>query len=211
MNILMVLQALLIVAAVSADSLVSGFAYGTRKIRIPIISVVVINIICSGILAVALFLGNIIQPYLSEGITGGISFIIMFMLGMTKIFDSAVKAYIRKHNDFKRKINFSIKNIKFILNIYANPEEADIDKSKILSPYEGACLAVALSFDSIAVGIGAGMTDINNILIIGLSFVMGVLSIISGSFIGKRIAEKTSLDLTWLSGAILVFLAVMRV
>ena len=90
MNILMILQALLIVAAVSADSLVSGFAYGTRKIRIPIMSVVVINIICSGILAVALFLGNIIQPYLSEGITGGISFIIMFMLGMTKIFDSAV-------------------------------------------------------------------------------------------------------------------------
>ena len=45
------LEAFLLVAAVSLDAFVASFAYGTNKIKIPVTSLIVISVICSGMLA----------------------------------------------------------------------------------------------------------------------------------------------------------------
>ena len=204
-----IFQTLLIVVALSTDSFVSGFAYGARKIKIPFVSVIIINVICSVIFMLSLLMGQIINPYLPASITKIICFVILSIIGLTKVFDSLVKSFIRKHR-IDKKIDFSVYNIKFILSIYADPEEADIDKSKILSPYESAFLAIALSLDSIAVGIGAGITETNSFLTAVFAFVVGMLSVITGSAMGNKIAQKVSLDLTWVSGLLLIVLALIK-
>ncbi len=80
------LEAFLLVAAVSLDAFVASFAYGTNQIKIPLSSLAVISVICSGMLAASLFFGSLLSPYLPQGITTGISFCVLFSVGRRQAF-----------------------------------------------------------------------------------------------------------------------------
>jgi len=209
-TIISVVEAILIVIALSMDAFVSGFAYGANKIRMPISSVTVISFICTAILAVSLFLGGLIGPFLPDHLAVSVGFLLLFGLGMFKLFDSVIKSYIRRHAAFRKKFRFSLFHLGFILNIYADPEEADSDHSMSLSPSEAAYLAVALSLDGLAVGVGAGMSDANPILIVAFSLIGTVLAVLLGCLLGRQIARKLRFDLSWLSGALLILLAFFK-
>jgi len=138
-----------------------------------------------------------------------IGFSILFVLGVTKLFDSFIKRMIKSGKLFS-KIKFKLFSLNFILHVYAEPEQADIDASRILSPKEAVYLAVALSLDGLSVGFGAGLSGANPVLVVGLSLIFGFLAVIFGALLGRRFAEKFSLDLSWFSGALLIILAVLR-
>ena len=203
-------EALLIVTALSVDAFVSCFAYGASRIKVPFSSAMIINLICSAILTISLLLGGFIGNWVPSEITTAICFLLLLGLGLSKIFDSAVKALIRRHQAFQRDIRFSISHLGFILSIYANPEEADRDNSRILSPSEAVVLALALSLDGLAVGFGTGMTSTEPLLVIGLSLVSDLLCILLGCFLGARFSRKLNLELNWLSGLLLMILAILK-
>lgn len=201
------LPALLLVTALSVDSFVAGFAYGTGKLKIPFSSAVILNVICSGVLGIALLAGSAVQKVLPISVTKIICFLILFLLGFAKLFDSSIKACIRKQKDIHKKISFSILHLRFILNVYADPKAADFDDSHSLSAKEAVSLGTALSLDGLAVGIGAAMGNLNCALVVILSFITGMVAVLAGGLIGNHIAKKTSLDLSWLSGLLLLILA----
>lgn len=201
------IEALLLVTSLSIDAFVSSFAYGASKIKIPLKSIMIINIVGSIILGVSLFLGVIFRPFINESMAYTISFGILFTLGITKIFDSTVKTLITKYSNIDKEVKFSMFDLQFILNVYANPERADVDKSRIVSPKEAVYLAIALALDSFAVGFGAGLSDVNAMQIVGFSLITDMIAIILGCYIGNKIAEKVSLNLSWISGLILITLA----
>lgn len=205
-----IMETLLLVTAISLDSFVASFAYGTNKIKIPFLSVIIISTISSLILIISLFLGSIISPIIPPLVTSIICFTILFTLGIVKLFDSSIKALIRKYNKLTKEIKFSLFSLHFILNIYADPQNADSDLSSELSPLEALSLSLALSIDSLAVGFGAGMATFNLLEIIIFSFLFAMLSVILGSYIGYKLAERTDLNLSWLSGILLIILAIMK-
>lgn len=205
-----IIETLLLVTALSVDSFVASFSYGVNKIKIPFLSISIISAICSIILTASVFLGSIIKPFIPEHMTQSICFIILFLLGVVKLFDSSIKTFIRKHNDLNKQLKFCLFNLSFILNIYADPQNADSDLSRELSPKEAAPLAIALSIDGLAVGVGAGLVTFNLTQIIVFSLLANIINILSGSYIGYKIAERTSLNLSWLSGILLIILAVMK-
>lgn len=209
--LLVVAEAFMLVFALSTDAFVSGFAYGTNKIKIPFASVAVINVICSSVLAVALLFGAFLSPLIPSAVTNAVCFTILFIIGNVKLFDSAVKALIRKHGGINKRIKFSVFSLGVILNIYANPQDADADASKLLSPKEAAYLAAALSLDGLAIGFGAGLANINPLLVIALSLVSDMAAVTGGCCLGNKIARKLSLNLTWLSGVILIALAFLKI
>lgn len=204
------IESFLFVIALSIDAFTSSFAYGTNKIKIPFKSAMVINLVCSLFLTLSIFLGTFLHPYIAEETTNIISFVILFILGLVKYFDSTIKMLIKKQNQVNKEFTFSIFNLQFMLNIYANPQTADIDASKRLSPKEALYLGTALAVDGLAVGLGAGLTNTNHLLVILFSLVSDIIAIITGGYIGNKIAEKTSLNLSWLSGVILMFLALTK-
>lgn len=205
------IETILLVIALSVDAFVASFAYGTNKIKIPFISIIVISTICSAFLALSLFLGSILKPMIATHLTSGICFSILFILGVVKLFDSSIKTFIRKHSNIKKELKFSLFNLSFILNVYADPQKADTDLSRELSPFEASSLAVALSLDGLAVGIGAGLASVNFIEIIIISLIFGIIAVLSGCYIGYKIAEKTSLNLSWISGVLLIILAIIKI
>ncbi len=210
-SMLSILEAILIVIALSTDAFVSGFAYGANRIKIPLTSVFVINCICCSMLALSLFLGTFISEFLAPSVTHGICFLLLLFLGMSKIFDSAVKALIRRHERFERKLHFNMFQLGFILKVYANPEKADRDQSRVLTALEASYLAFALSLDSLAVGFSAGITHTYPLLVVILAWVSDMLSIILGAKLGHAISSKINLDLSWLSGVLLIFLAILKI
>jgi len=139
-----------------------------------------------------------------------ICFAILIILGIAKILDSFTKSFIRKHKNLNKKIKFSFFNIKFILNLYADPEKADIDLSKILSPAEAVALAVSLSLDGLAVGFGAALGNVNGLAVFIFSLITDAFAVMFGCYIGNKIAKKVSFNLSWLGGVLLIALAVSK-
>jgi putative sporulation protein YtaF len=204
-------QALLLVFAVSADAFISSFAYGAKKIKIPFASVMVISGVSAAFLAISLFAGEFFRAFLSESTASFLCFFILFFLGLAKLLDNAVKAFIKKHNKhINGQLRFKLLNFNFILNIYANPEDADSDRSNVLSPGEAVSLSIALSLDGLAAGIGTALGGANKPLIIALALVVGVLAIALGSFIGNKAAASSKAGFSWLGGAVLIVLAVYK-
>lgn len=204
------LESLILVSSLCIDTFVASIAYGTDRIKIPFASNIVINLVCSLFLAISLSLGSILKEFLSPGIASTLSFTLLFTLGILRLFESFFKTYVQNFSNLGAPLTFKLFDFKFVLEIYANETKADYDKSKNLTLKEAVYLAVALSLDSIAVGFGSSLVSINFFQILFLSFVIGVLSLFLGVCIGKKFIEKVDINLSWLSGSMLIFLAILR-
>ena len=60
------IQALLIAVALCIDSFAIGITYGMRKIKIPKLSIFVINLVTIFSLGISIFLGDLIKRFISE-------------------------------------------------------------------------------------------------------------------------------------------------
>jgi putative sporulation protein YtaF len=203
-------EAFMLALAVSMDAFVASFAYGSNKIKIPMLSVQIVTLTCSAILGLSLAVGSYIRELMPPRLTVVICFLILFFLGLIKLLDCVTKSLIRKYSDIKKELCFSLFNFKFLLQLYADPEKADVDCSRTISPIEAASLAIALSLDGIALGFGAAIGNVNGWAVFFCSFLTGGLAVILGCYLGNKMARKLSFNLSWLSGVFLLVLAFMK-
>ncbi|MCL2408735.1 MAG: manganese efflux pump [Oscillospiraceae bacterium] len=207
-----ILEAAVLAASVSLDAFAASFAYGSEKIKIPWQSGQIINLICVFVLGLSLTIGAVVRRWIPEGLTIGLAFGILFVIGLMKLLDGITKSIIMRHNrrngeGLKKELRFSLLNFSFILGLYANPVEADVNVDKVISPKEAAALAVSLSLDGLAVGFGAAMGSMNVPVVLICAFVINMLAIFLGCRIGKRLARKIPFNISWMSGVILIALA----
>lgn len=204
------LDAILLVCALSMDAFVASFAYGTSKIKIPFKSAMTINLVCSSILAIALFMGSIISKYIPSVFTTSICVTVLLMLGITKLFDSTLKAILNKSGTLSRDLSFKLFDFRFFLRVCLDATEADADHSYELSPKESFSLAVALSLDGLAAGFSTGLMVTNYAQIILFSLIINMVAVLLGCCIGNKVAQKSELNLSWLSGVTLILLAFLK-
>ncbi len=209
-SLIAIIEAIILASALSLDSFVASFAYGNNKIKIPFLSVQVINTVCSSILGMSLLVGSIVRQYIPSWLTTSLCFTILFILGIVKLLDSITKSIIRKYSSVEREIKFSMLNFKFILQLYADPEDADVDQSKTISLAEAFSLAIALSLDGLAIGFGVAIGNINVLLVFIFSLFTGFIAIKLGCYIGNKFAKSLNFDLSWISGFILIILAFLK-
>lgn len=177
------LEIFMLASALSIDTFAASFAYGMSRIKIPAASVLILASISSLTLAVSLSAGNLLSHFLPETLTGSISFLILFFLGIIKLFDSSFKE---------------------------QAEQANKNHDDRLSASEAIPLGAALSIDSIAAGIGAGFFPSHLAGTILASFFMGISAILLGSFLGRKISRYTDTNLCWICGVLLIILAFMK-
>lgn len=204
------IESLILVSSLCIDSFVASIAYGTDRIKIPFYSNIVINLVCSLFLGISLTIGGFFKDFLSPTTASILSFVLLFSLGFFRLFESFFKTYIQKCSNTGAPLTFKVFDFKFVLEIYANETKADYDKSKKLTLKEAVYLAVALSLDSLAVGFGSSLVSINYLQVLILSFVVGTCCLFVGVHIGKKFIEKVDLNLSWLSGLMLIILAFIR-
>jgi putative sporulation protein YtaF len=213
LTIPLLLEALAVACALSLDAFVSGFAYGANRIKIPLASALVVNLICGATLAAALFAGGWIGAFIPPAAALTVCAALLILLGLAKIADSCFKALAARRPNMDTEIKFSLFSLKFILHIHAKPEAADADRSKVLRPGEAAALAFAVSLDGLAAGLGAGLADSGaaaRLAVIGFSLIVEFLVLLAGGFLGRCAASRGRVNLAWLSGLILIGLAVWK-
>jgi putative sporulation protein YtaF len=210
-TVLILIEAAVLASSLSVDAFTAGFAYGTKKIKIPMLSIQIINFICCFMTGIALFSGNMLKPYLPPKLAAAMAFTVLFIIGMVKLLDGITKSVIKKHTAIDMAISFSLFNFKFILKMYADPEAADADTSGCISSSEAAALAVSLSLDGIAVGFGAALVDINAFAVLGWSLITNMAALMAGRYTGERLANKLPFNISWVAGLVLIALAVMKV
>lgn len=178
-----ILEIFLLVTALSIDAFAAGFAYGVSRTKIPLSSLCILTSISSLILSFSLLAGNLLTGLLTPGQTCDISFVILLLLGITKLFDHSC---------------------------CDQADKADKDQNKLLSPVEAVSLGFALSIDSAAAGIGAALPPTHIPAAIAASFFMGIFAILGGSFLGRKISCYVQKNLCWISGALLILLAFLK-
>jgi len=179
----MIIEAVILTLACSVDSAVTGFSYGLKKNRIKFIYALIISIICSFCLALSLFLGAALSRAMPATLTTIISISILSIVGGYKILESI----------FNKKKDEELKN---------------------LSIKSAAVIALILSIDGIAAGFGAGLLGLSwlsYIIIISISIVLNTTLLLSGALLGNKASKRTSLNLSWISGVLLIALAISQI
>lgn len=205
------LESLLLVFSISLDSFLASISYGTNKIKIPFSSNLIIDLVSSFIFAFSILLGNLVKAYIPLSFGKYFSFIILILIGIYRLFDSILKNYIKNKSVTSKPLTFKILDFKFVLDIYADETKADFDKSKVLTAKEAFYLAIVLSADSLAVGFGSSLNYVNHIEVIALSLILGIIVIPIGCYLGRKLINTIKLDISWLSGLILIALAFIKI
>ena len=85
--ITLIFEILLLVAALSVDSLAASVSYGLAKIKIGFTRSLLISIICSMFLVFSAAFAGVIGAYIDEEITKTVSFLILFVIGIIKLME----------------------------------------------------------------------------------------------------------------------------
>ena len=81
----MILEIIMLVAALSVDSLAAAVSYGLAKIKIGFARSFLISIICSMFLVFSAAFAGVIGAYINESVTKTASFVILLIIGIIKL------------------------------------------------------------------------------------------------------------------------------
>lgn len=191
------LEAAAISLALSVDSFIAAFSYGTSKIKIPLPSVGIISVTGSLITGLSMLAGSFVKDFIPPGFTTLLSFGILFLLGVLKLFESS------------------------------EPANADKDNSHSISAKEALSLSAALSLDGCAAGFGASLSagtpaspgaaaagTVSSLVPVAavflFSLIFGALTVLAGSHIGNKAAGRLPIKPGIIGGLLLILLAVAR-
>ncbi len=199
---------ILLILATCCDSFFMSAAYGIERIRIPLKSVCVIAFCGTLLLGISVILAGSLSQLLTPAFGKWLSFAILCALGVSHLFQAQLKHYVNRHK--QQPLIIRLKGVSFVIDIFLDETRADQDHSKEISGKEAAYLGVALSLDSLASGLAYGIGSINIPLLLILSFVIGVAVILAGSLLGRRWLRHIHGDVSWISGCLLLVLALLR-
>ena len=205
-----IFQAFFLVLALSLDTFTAGVALGTQKITVPFQSVLAISLTCSASLWLAISLGGWIGNWISPRTGAVIGCIILVMMGSVRLFDGVIKELLRRCCENKEGMVFYRKNLKIFLQVCVDSAQADFNRSQSLSVPEAISLAVALSVDGLAAGVGAGILDVSHWLVFLIAMLINLFAVHLGCRTGIRFSRKHEQDISWVAGALLIVLGLIK-
>ena len=189
-----VLSIMMLVISGNLDSLMVGISYGVKRIRVSLIS----NMIIAGIIFISTFITMLLashfEKYLPVSLAntiGGVLLVILGMLGVIK--------YIKNMYD-KSECDWS------------ESEKYDKDQNKIIDSKEAVLLGFILSLNNIGLAIGAAISGFpilaTSVISAGMSLFLFPLGTLMGNSIFAGLLEHYA-DL--ISGILIVALGLFEI
>lgn len=201
------MQTFLLIVALSIDVFLASVACGAEQIKIEKKTALCISAVCSGVLFLSLAMGNLLDGVIKEKYTVYLCFAGLLLIGVFKLAEYGIRAYIRKHTFVCKRVKITFSQLNFILSIYNNPVMADKDRSSVMSVTEGVFFALAMSLDGFFGGLGAAFLHINVVETVLMNFLLGYAAVRAGSCAGMHAAVRREGDYSWIGGALFVLLA----
>ena len=199
---------ILLVCALSVDSLLAALAYALRGIHIPLPSALIIAGVSAGFLGISFVSAIALGTLLSQEMASGLSALMFAGLSLYSFFQSSLKRLLR--HAARRLLTFHCGGAVFGLEIYLDEAKADRDHSQVLSAVEAFYLAVALSLDSLLSGMALGLDISQPLLVVAADFIAALCSIFAGGMLARRTIGSLRFDMGLISGFLYAILAVSR-
>ncbi|UMZ72563.1 sporulation membrane protein YtaF [Natranaerofaba carboxydovora] len=196
------LSLIILAFAVSIDGFAAGLAYGIKRIKIPVNSLLLISITSALAIWVSMSLGRIVAVIVTPNLAEIIGGIILVILG-----GWLVAQNINILN-FKGDDNPPSNKLQEILS---EPSKADFDGSGVISGKEALILGIALAMDAMAAGFGASLIGFHSLwtpLFVGAC---KLLLIPLGIKLGRELISVISNKvIVFLPGCILILLGIVN-
>lgn len=185
------LASILFALAVSSDGFIVGMAYGVRKIRIPITSLLIICLASASAVTVAMLFGKGLTCLLNPSVATRLGAITIIAIGGFFLLQSIHQKLVALDSNGEEPIlSLNVKPLGIIIQILREPSAADFDRSGEIGLKEAFFLGLALAMDAFGAGIGIAMAGYN---IFFTAVSVGMLKFIlvnSGLLLGKKVKNE---------------------
>lgn len=210
----MFLHCMLLSLCSTLDSFGIGITYGLKNTRI-LFGAKIILFLCSFLITMlSLLLGNCLLYLFPHSITKVVGSAILIFMGTFLIVSSfrkeETKEVVKKEKKVTPKVyQFFIRFLGITVQIIRNPNNSDFDHSNNIDSKEALFLGIALSLDTIGIGISSSMLSIHFLLfpLCVATFQFFFLSF--GNLLGRKIKNISNIpENIWsiLAGFLLIFI-----
>ncbi len=206
----MLLNCILLAFCVSIDSLSIGLTYGLKNTKISFVSKLVLFTISIIVTSFSIFIGDSICKIFSANVSTAIGSVLLCIMGLWII----VQAVTNNKQKIKKEYHFFIKFLGITVQIIRDPSFSDFNKSNQIEGKEALYLGMALSLDSIGIGIGSSIMGLNSFLFPILVAIFQLFFLSFGSFLGKKIKNVSNIpENIWsiIAGILLIFVGISKV
>lgn len=204
--------------SLSIDSLGIGITYGLKNTKISMIAKLILFVISIFVTTLAITIGDILSNFLPEVITKLIGSSILILMGIWITFQAFHKkdtpiATVERKSPEKKVYKLFIRFLGITIQIIRDPISSDLDQSKGIDWKEAIYLGMALSLDSLCVGIGSSIIGFTSMLfpLFVATFQFVFLSV--GKYLGAKIAKISNIPpniCTILSGILLICIGIAK-
>jgi putative sporulation protein YtaF len=202
--------------ALSLDGFGVGLAYGIRRIRIPMSSLIVIALCTVFAMGISMLFGSWVTLWLRFIPARLLGATILLTLG---VFQLARAIWNRKREIFPQAVpamaevfqnpvlepvfRFQLSFFGLVIQVLKTPVIADVDGSGGISLRESLLLGSALAMDAFASGIGAAMAGMT-LSVIGIVALTQIIMLRLGQQMAGKIPENWTTKAEYLPGAVLI-------
>lgn len=205
--------------ALNADALGVGISYGMRRIRVPLVSMLIISIVSMTIISISMFMGQMAVGYIPPETARHVGGVILVAIGVWAIYQYyRQKKYIThktspvaENNQLEPVSLLRIQVLGLIIQVLKKPHLADLDLSGTISGREAILLGISLSVDSLGAGIAIsflGYSIISTALCTGICQVLFTyLGLLAGRGLIRIFQAR---QIAALPGVILIMLGITK-
>lgn len=210
--------AMLMAVALSLDGFGVGLAYGLRRIRIPMSSLIAIALCTVFAMGISMLFGSWVTSWLSFIPAQLLGATILLTLG---VFQLARAIWNGQRESFPQAVpamavaiqkpvlepifRFQLSLFGFVIQVLKTPAIADVDGSGGISIRESLLLGSALAMDAFASGIGAAMAGMT-LSVIGVVALTQIMMLRLGQQTAGKIPESWTAKAEYLPGAVLILI-----
>jgi putative sporulation protein YtaF len=209
----MIISIIILTISLSLDALGVGLVYGLKKVKIPLISKLVICLFSIIYAAIALIIGRALSGILAPFFAKLLGITILVLMGIWIILQALFKDAAGNSTE-KTLWKVAIKSLGITIQVIRNPMEFDIDKSGAIDAPESLLLGLALSVDAIGVGVGSALTGFYSPLIPLAIGLFQMFFLYTGTYLGEKVTLFDKINkkaLSLLPGILLIVLALIRI
>ncbi|WP_428817241.1 sporulation membrane protein YtaF [Clostridium butyricum] len=173
------LSALLYSLSSNLDNLVIGIAYGVKKIKIGLLSNLIIATVTSIGTLISMSVGKFISGFLPTSLTNMLGAVIIMLLGLYFLIQSILKLIPKSYSN-----SLALKNVDEIMD-YA--EKSDSDNSGTLNIKEAFVVSLGLMLNNLGTGLAASITGVNVSITVICTFILSIALLMLGKSIGHNI------------------------
>ena len=195
--------------AVSTDGFVVGMAYGIKKIKIPLASLLLIAMASATAVSISMICGKGLAVLLPPALTNKIGALFILVIALYFLAQACRSRLEELQEDEQEPLMaFTIKPLGIIVQILREPSTADFDSSGEISLREAFFLGFALAVDALGAGFGMAMAGYDIFCTALMVAVLKLILVSSGMWLGKIVSKESwQALLAWLPGLILLAIA----